>query len=69
MAEELETAFRRARALLSSLNSLIICAQEVEENSGQLGSCTFLLAELGDAISGLEDRLRGWSATAPVAND
>ena len=68
MSKEFEDSFRRARALLASLNSLITCAQEVEENSAQLGSCVFLLAELSDSIVALEDKLRGWTV-APVAND
>jgi len=68
MDEKIEAAFRRARALLASLNSLITCAQEVEENSAQLGSCVFLLAELSDSIVALEDKLRGWTVAAP-AND
>jgi hypothetical protein len=63
-----DESIRRVRSLCGSLECILTCAEEVEQNASHIGSALFLLTELKDAIQQFEDEVRGWTI-AEKAND
>lgn len=63
-----DESIRPVRSLCGSLECILTCAEEVEQNSSHIGSALFLLSELKDAIQQFEDAVRGWTI-AEKAND
>jgi len=49
-----DESIRRVRSLCGSLECILTCAEEVEQNASHIGSALFLLNELKDAIQQFE---------------